>query len=383
MVKINNLHISMTPFTHESRVLKEVNTISVYTDIDKIYIAGLHENELLPNEKISDQISLKRFILKTRNLPKNIPFQLIKYVEFVFKIYYFYRQKQIKVINIHTLALLPLGFFLKYSFGAKLIYDTHELETETLNLRGVRKILSKLAEKALINYCDHVICVNESISKWYNNEYKMKNKPIVLLNTPEFKGLIKKNDLFRKIFKIPREKKICIFQGNLAKGRSIEEIVSAFKNYDLSDYCIVFLGNGPLAKWLENESKISSNIFYHQAVNRSILLDFTSSADIGLNFTDYNCLNHVYSLPNKFFEYASASLTILCSNNVEFKQFINKYKCGKCITEITPKNIYDCLITLSDKDCDKYSQNALKMFESNCWEKQELKLVALYKELLL
>ena len=64
----------MTPFTHESRVLKEVNTITVYTDIEKIYIAALHESELLPSEKISDQISLKRFILKTRNLPKNIPF---------------------------------------------------------------------------------------------------------------------------------------------------------------------------------------------------------------------------------------------------------------------------------------------------------------------
>lgn len=383
MDKINNLHISLTEFIHESRVLKETKSIVLNSKVDCVKIAALHGGKLQEVEDIDVKRRLIRFKLSTRFLPKNIVFQFLKYIEFFLRIFLEYRKDNIKIVNIHTLALLPIGVILKHLFKSKLIYDTHELETETLNLRGVRKILSKLVEKALINYCDHVICVNESISKWYNNEYKLKNKPIVLLNTPEFKVLIKKNDLFRKIFKIPKEKKICIFQGNMAKGRSIEEIVFAFKNNDLNDYCIVFLGNGPLAKWLENESKISSNIFYHQAVNRSVLLNFTSSADIGLNFTDYNCLNHVYSLPNKFFEYASAGLTILCSNNVEFKQFIDKYKCGKCINEITPKNIYDCLITLSDKNCDKYSQNALKMFESNCWEKQEVKLVALYKELIL
>ena len=164
MTLVNNLHISMTSFTHESRVFKEVNTIINHSNIQNVYIAALHENNLLENEKIGTGLFLKRFRLKTRSLPKSILFQSFKYVELLLQVYFFYRNKNIKILNIHTLALMPLGVFLKILFNARLVYDTHELETETMNLRGTKKILAKILERLFINYCDDIICVNQSIA---------------------------------------------------------------------------------------------------------------------------------------------------------------------------------------------------------------------------
>lgn len=377
-----NLHISLTSFTHESRVLKETKTIVEKTSINYVEIAALHQDNLFEEEMIDVNRRVKRFKLSTRFLPKNLISQSFKYIEFLFRLVLFYRTKNIHIINIHTLALLPVGVILKYLFDCKLIYDTHELETETLYLKGFRKVLSKFVERHFIKFCESTICVNESISNWYFNEYKLNEVPLVLLNTPENNASKNKNDLFRKKFKINRHEKICLFQGNLNKGRGIEELVYTFKEYKPNGYCLVFLGNGQLSEWIKYEAKTSKNIFHHPAVKRDTLFEYTSSADIGLNFTDSKCLNHIFSLPNKFFEYSSAGLAILCSSNIEFKKFIDRYNCGICVSEINPKEINNCLNSLSEKQCKQFSENALQMFESNCWEKQERCLVTLYNNVL-
>tara|TARA_B110000971_G_scaffold221884_1_gene271269 strand:- start:119 stop:1267 length:1149 start_codon:yes stop_codon:yes gene_type:complete len=382
-MKNNNLHISMTPFTHESRVLKEVNTISSQTDIEEIYIAALHENDLLQNEKISDQISLKRFILKTRNFPKNTPFQLIKYVEFIFKTYFFYRKKNIKVINIHTLALLPLGVFLKYSFGAKLIYDTHELETETRNLKGFKKLLVKKLEAFLIHECDGVICVNKSIGQWYQERYKMENTPTVVLNTPRFKKFKEKKDLFREEFSIDKKAMICLYQGGLTTGRNIETLLTAFSENNDPSCVIVLMGFGPLEDTVKRYAKIHSNIFFKQAVSQKDLIHYTSSADIGFVLIDKGSLSYELSLPNKLFEYAMAGLGIIASDNFEIKNYVERYNSGLCLSEVNPIRLNDILKKIKNEELNVFSKNALIMFQENNWEHQENVLIDIYKKVLL
>ena len=48
--------------------------------------------------------------------------------------------------------MLPIGVLLKYLTKGDLVYDAHELETETFVLFGIRKRLSKLVEKWLIGH---------------------------------------------------------------------------------------------------------------------------------------------------------------------------------------------------------------------------------------
>ena len=373
----------MTPFIYESRVVKETTSIINNTDIfSSVLIVALHKDGLNENEQIHHKISVKRIKLLTRRLPKSLVFQIFKYLEFLFKVLLLSLKHKITVLNIHTLALLPLGVFLRFILNAKLVYDTHELETETLNLKGVRKKIAKIIERRLIIYCDKIICVNNSIADWYFINYNLNERPLVILNTPEFFFHKRKHDIFREFFSIDQNNIICLFQGGLVPGRGIEEILSCFTQKKMKGFSIVFLGFGPLESHIISIASDFENIYFHPAVDRSELHKFTSSADIGFNFTDSKCLNHELSLPNKFFEYASSGLAILSSNNSEFKFHIDKYQCGKYIEHVTPNNVYKSLSELTKEDILSFKQNSRKMFEENTWDKQETSLLNLYRNLL-
>ena len=133
---MNNLHINLNELTNPSRVLKQTKSLANAGYFNKIFIVGLHKEGLKELEQIDNTRELKRFYLKTRKLSRNFFVQLIKYLEFSFRVFSYYKDKNIKIINVHTLGLLPLGVFLKFKYKAKLVYDAHELETETNGLRG-------------------------------------------------------------------------------------------------------------------------------------------------------------------------------------------------------------------------------------------------------
>ena len=380
MTLVNNLHISMTSFTHESRVFKEVNTIINHSNIQNVYIAALHENNLLENEKIGTGLFLKRFRLKTRSLPKSILFQSFKYVELLLQVYFFYRNKNIKILNIHTLALMPLGVFLKILFNARLVYDTHELETETMNLRGTKKILAKILERLFINYCDDIICVNQSIANWYMKNYRVDSSPKVVLNTPVFKKLKKKKNLFREEFNISEHTTIFLYQGGLTTGRNIELLLETFSNLKSSKSVIIFMGYGSLEEKVKRFTEINSNIFFKRAVSQELLIDYTSSADIGFVLIDKVSLNNSMSLPNKLFEYAMAGIGVIASDNIEIKRFVQNYNCGFCLDDVNNKSIVNTLELFTDENTKLFSVNALKMFEENNWSHQEKALIDIYKE---
>ena len=86
---MNNLHISLTDLRYESRVLKQTTTISSLSKIEHVYIAALHEDSLKEEEKITDKISLKRFVIKTRSLNKSFFLQIFKYLEFALRVFFF------------------------------------------------------------------------------------------------------------------------------------------------------------------------------------------------------------------------------------------------------------------------------------------------------
>ena len=87
---MNNLHISLTEFRNESRVLKETNSILNHDIASKVYIASLHADDLDEEIIYSDNLILNRFKLKSRNLSKNLFFQVLKYFEFLYRIRYDY-----------------------------------------------------------------------------------------------------------------------------------------------------------------------------------------------------------------------------------------------------------------------------------------------------
>ena len=199
--------------------------------------------------------------------------------------------------------------------------------------------------------------VSEPIKNWYETNYKINDIQIVR-NIPVHpsKGLgFKKTSKFRDEFNLDSEDIIFLYQGVLSQKRGVHELVSVFEQCDAKKH-LVLMGYGPLEEFLISKAKIFKNIHFKPAVMPNEIIEYTSSADVGLFFsTAPLSLSYTYSLPNKFFEYAIGKLFIAVSKNfvVQSNQ-IKKWHLGTVlnsdiqslknfVNEISKEEINDCL----------------------------------------
>ncbi len=375
---MNNLHISLTNVKNESRLFKETNSLVSHNIVDKVFIVGLWEEGLALEEDIDVKRVINRLALKSRKWPKNLISQIFKYIEFSFVILWKYRKKNIRLITIHSLGLLPLGVLCKVVYGANLIYDAHEYETERQGLSGIRKRLSKILEKKLIVYCNKVIVVSEPIADEYKKMYPDLLRPYVVLNTPLYKN-IEKKDIFRETFDIAKDKIIFLYQGGLSSGRGIEILLNTFKDIKDEKSVIAFMGYGLLQKDIEKASKEYVNIYFHPAVSPDVLLDYTSSADFGISTIEDTCLSYHYCLPNKMFEYTMAEIPVIVSNLPEMKRIVEDNAIGIVSKKNNPDGLREAIQKATRLDKEELQKNIQKVKKVYNWEEQEKVLLEVYK----
>lgn len=376
---MNNVHINMNEFTNASRVLKQVDSLIKNGVFEKITIIALGSETLSEFEQISENIVLHRISLLTRGLPKNLIFQTIKYLEFSFKSIILISNVKPSTVNAHSLGVLPIALISKLMFKSKLIYDAHELETETNGLKGIRKRISKFLEKKIMKYVDMTLVVSESIADWYANEYKI-DRPTVILNVPNRREL-KLNNYFREQLGIREDQIILLYQGGLIEGRGINLILDALKTRKEDSLVGVFMGYGDLEPNIKADSTKFDNIYFFPAVSPQVVLEYTSSADLGISLIENTCLSYYYCMPNKLFEYAMAGLPVLVSNMKDMSELVKKNNMGIVVNDISTIDINRLLDGFLQYNLKEMKENAYRVAIENSWEIQEQKMVESYKNM--
>lgn len=377
---MKNIHITLTDFRNDSRILKEVASLEASNIFSDITVIALGANDLPVDQNLSPKIKVLRIKLKTKKLPKTKIFQIIKLLEFILKSFFYVGQKKVQVVNIHALALLPLGWFLKKIYKISLVYDAHELETETNGLKGFHQKLSKWVEKRFIKSCDLIVVVGESIADWYVNAYGIR-RPLVVKNAPRFRSQ-KKGNLIREILGILPEQKIFLYQGALMRGRGINIILDAFMVRKKNNVVAVFMGYGHLASEVMEASKVCKNIYLLPAVPPELVLDYTSSADVGISIIENTCLSYYYCMPNKFFEYAMASLPVIVSDMKEMGNALESANFGLVLSDFSSSSLNTAIDDLCARNLTELSNNAFLFAQTNAWEKQEEKMIKAYSKML-
>ena len=376
--KSGNLHITHYNVKYASRIFKITDSLIKNKIFDFAYIVGKSDGSTVCNEQIDNSRFIERINLSTQILPNLIFFQLIKYIEFTIKILIKYKKNNIRVVNCHSIIVLPIGSLFKLLYRTKLIYDTHELETETSSLYGLRKNLAKIVEKVLIRFVDQIIVVSNSIADCYVRSYNIK-KPVVVLNCPKLKSLTPTN-YFKEKYNLPNSGRLFIYQGNMAKGRGIPLLLDAFSILsNPTKNNIVFLGYGPFQNLILKYSKKYENIFYHDAISSDFLLNATSSADIGFSLIEGICLSYQYCLPNKLFEYIMAGLPVVVSDLPELKKVVTADKIGYVLSEMNPVKLKELIENIDSYHIEIMKKNTYRAAIKYNWEKQEKKLLSAYK----
>lgn len=328
---------------------------------------------------ISENVSIRRFKrnINIKNRILNKIGKLIGHLMWLIKVLNYYRSQNIACINAHSLTVLPLCVILKIITGAKLVYDTHELESQTNGAGKYRRVISKFIESKLISFADVNIFVSTSIKDWYLREFNVSNSHVVL-NCPIPKNVTKGN-IFRDKFNIPSEKKIFLYQGVLSAGRGIELILEAFSQLGNTDNVVVIMGYGPLECLVKDEANKNDNIYFHDSVSPTVLLSYTASADVGLSIIFPTSLSYEYCMPNKLFEYINAGIPSIVSPTVEQKNFVQEQAVGIAISGYNASNLVEAVISMNDLASYDLAINKAKI--TYTWLTESEKIKTIYTEL--
>jgi len=373
------ISIVLNNFKNDSRVLKEA--ISLQNGGYDIRVIAIHEESLREFDTISN-IPVHRIKVKSKEWSKRRFIQLIKYLEFVYRVIKEY--KNVDIIHCNDLNTLPIGVIVKKFFNKniKIVYDAHEYEINDRPNEGKYSIKIKyFFEKRLIKYADKVITVSDAIANEYVKLYNIE-KPSLVLNTPPFQD-IEKKDIFRETFDIKKEQIIFLYQGGLSRGRGIEILLDTFKELSSEENqaVILFMGYGSLEEEIQINVKQYTNIYFHKAVTPDVLLDYTSSADFGISTIEDSCLSYRYCLPNKMFEYLMADIPVIVSNLYEMKSFVEKNKVGVVLKENSSEGLkkgIEKAITLNKEVLQKNIERVKEVYN---WEEQEKIFLNVYEGL--
>lgn len=372
-----NVHVYPSPLTHESRILRITDALIDGDVFKMVEVIGVARPDLPEREPLDSSRTLVRLPRKLFSQGDGLVSKIIRTMEWSVRVLVYLRGRRISCINAHSLAVLPLCAAASAMTGARLVYDTHELETETSGYRGLRQKLGRLIERALIRRCDMTFAVSGSIADWYARTYSIE-RPVVVRNIPQFRRPADSDAAaLREEIGLPAHRLTFIYQGGFIAGRGVERLLNIFAAMPAVD--LVCMGSGPLQPLVAQAAAAHPNIYMIPPVPPNEVLAFTRVADVGICLTDNSCLSHYYSLPNKIFEYLHAGLPIIVNPLHEQRQMVNEFDCGW----VAPKDddefrhllstIDEVAIAARRRGVDSAAQ-ALK------WSEEKARLVGAYRE---
>jgi glycosyltransferase involved in cell wall biosynthesis len=370
--QVKLLHLSHTDIKNDSRILKQMHALHVVGY--KVSGIGIISNERAVKTDSPLKINLNHISLYSRNLtffPKIIR-HFFSILEMIVKILPQALRERPNIIHCHDVVILPIGCFIKWLTGARLIYDAHELESCRNGLNRFESLLILWIEKFFWPFIDALILVSPSIKLWYQKNIGPK-KTTILLNSPSFVliGRYEENYL-RKKFSIPTQNKIFIYVGQFSLGRGIDLLTHVFTNSKVSSH-LVFLGFGELFLKLKHLARQHVNIHLHDDVPHSEVIPIVQSADYGLCLIENVSLSDYYSLPNKLFEYCFAGTPVLASDFPDIRIIIKRYNIGECC-KVEKEKILKAILKIERKKNVRNFEDLTPL----SWTRQEKKLLALY-----
>lgn len=375
-MKTKILHISNTVIEFDSRILKELSSLSE-TNFYEIYVLGLMTYNKSSNLDFCKQLSVTSYTTKFLKFTPR-PFRYVfNLLEFNFKVLFKGFPVKPDVIHVHDTFGLLGAIIIKFFIGSSIIYDAHELESDKNGQSKILSLSTLLLEKLCWKSIDHFITVSDSIRDWYWDNFSevqstiVYNSPIINTKTVGEKW----NLALKDEYGITKDCRSFVYLGILMPGRGIEIFIETFKEKS-NNLHLIIIGDGPLKEVVLSAAHNSPNIHYHPLVPHDQVVDYVSNFDFGLCLLERVSLSDYYALPNKFFEYSFAGLSMIASNFPEISAAIEKYNLGVCCEpdKISFSNAIDRIV--SEKLPDP------KPIYELSWESQSIKLKELYFNLI-
>ena len=242
-----------------------------------------------------------------------------------------------RLVHANDLNVLPAGYLLARAWGAPLLYDSHELWTHLdADWSPLLRRLFGLIEGPLARRCAAVVTVNRPIAAELAAAYAIP-MPVVVMNCPEAPvgGNLPDADMLRGASGLmggaeaARDPLRVIYQGMLDNvGRGLESVIDASVRVD--GVVVTLRGPGTHVDALRQHiiKEAATNIAIEPSVPMVELVAALATYDVGVVSYLPLSKNHLFSSPNKLFEYMSAGLAVICSDLPVLREVVTEADCG-------------------------------------------------------
>ncbi len=302
------------------------------------------------------------------------------YAEYNLRLFFLLLTKKADLLVANDLDTLLPNYLVHKLKKANIVYDSHELFTETpevIHRRFVRRTWLTL-ERFLVPRLGEMVTVSDSIAGIFRDRYGIR--VTVVRNIPPNRAM--KKAATRKDLKLPEDRRIVILQGSgINIQRGAEELIESMHFLDGVHLLIIGGGDvmGSLKKMAE-DLKLTDRIGFRPRMPVSELYQYTTNADLGVSIDKDTNPNYRYSLPNKLFDYIHAGIPVLVSPLVEVRRVVEEFEIGMILDSHEPRHIAEKIKSaLSDqKQLEKWKENLKFAASALNWEKEKLKLESIF-----
>lgn len=284
------------------------------------------------------------------------------------------------VYHCHDLNTLKIGAVCKRRTGARLVYDSHELQTERSRMTPRARDRAVRREGKLLPEADALIMASPPWIEWNRRLYGSVPEPAVaVLNTPD---LIDVEPLsLHADLDIPESRPLLVYQGSIQEYRGLEPAIDAVEM--LVDVVLVIIGYGYHRPALEADVArrgLGDKVRFFGPIPNDVLLRYTASGDIGLCNIVGTSVSYDTSLPNKLFEYMMAGIPVIGSNSPEIGRVVAETGVGLTCPPDDPEAIAAAAKRiLADPQPFVAAMDAARRRYN--WQVEEKKLLEVYEAL--
>jgi glycosyltransferase involved in cell wall biosynthesis len=288
------------------------------------------------------------------------------------------------VVHAHDLDTLMPCSRAAARMDAKLVYDSHELYTESIHVahRPITKLIWRVVELTHISKADAVITVCKGIADELKERYRLEMVPTVVRNFSDKPNVTAQYQQRDDLVEFKRYHSKCLlYQGYIQRGRGLDAAVDALVG--MPDWGLVICGQGPYESTIREKAAllhVEDQILWMGQLDHHTLFGVTSSCDLGLCLIEPVSLSYYYALPNKLIEYVQAGLPVVGSNLPEIKRIMNDYFIGWILKE--DDDLQTIMKSFDSLKNDKNLKAGMSFAsESLNWQNEKLALISLYSRL--
>jgi glycosyltransferase involved in cell wall biosynthesis len=201
----------------------------------------------------------------------------------------------------------------------RLVWDAHEFlpGTKPWNDHPRWHPAQRAHEREYVPYADAVVTVSEALADLLVAEHGLRERPVVVLNTPEAVRPVAEPPDLRELCGLDADDPLVVYSGAAAPQRGLDIMIEALPRLEGVHVALVVLRpTSPYVTGLLTQAAelgVGDRVHALPYVAHDQVVSFLSTADVGV-IPIHHWPNHEIALITKFFEYSHARLPLVVSD---------------------------------------------------------------------